>query len=245
MDEKQLEYEVYCDVSMFDGEGAAKPDAYQRVCIGVVERHLNKIKLDVERLVASFGVSWVILGIVIEIERPFKAGETLTAQTWHTLRSGISYRRDMLLKDNSGEIIARAAVFSCLIDINSRKICTDKSVHEKIALPDGEPTIEASGRFKPNLDEFGLIEELKVRPSWIDSIGHVNNAKYGEFSYDVLSEEKRGRLGQLKRMEIYFTGELALNDSVCIKLSDSEDETVVAGIRESDGKQAYALKLLF
>ena len=46
--EKDYSYKTYCDVSMFDASGAMKPDAYQRICVGVVEKHLNVIELDVD-----------------------------------------------------------------------------------------------------------------------------------------------------------------------------------------------------
>lgn len=245
INELDYSYKTYLDVSMFDGSGAMKPDAYQRICVSVVERHLNVIELDVERLIAAYGVSWVILGMTIKIKRPFKPGETITAQTWHTNRNGSIYRRDVILRDDSGETVAIAATFSSLLDIESRRICRDKSVHDKISLPDGEVLFEASSRFKSSLDEFDTVETISVRPNWIDSVGHVNNVRYGEFSYDTLSPEKRLALGHLKRMEIYFTGELTLGDSVIIKSLDGDSQTIVAGVRASDEKMAFATKLSF
>lgn len=245
INELDYSYKTYLDVSMFDASGAMKPDAYQRLCVGVVEKHLNVIELDVERLVEAYGVSWVLLGLAVEIKRPFKPGETITAQTMHTNRKGVAYRRDLILRDKNGEVVALAASFSSLIDIKTRRICMDKAVHDKIALPESEPLFEASSRFKPELNDLCDVETLPVRPNWIDAVGHVNNARYGEFSYDALTSEKRSALKGLRRFEIYFTGELTLGDSVIIKSLESDSDAVVAGVRSSDEKMAFAAKLLF
>lgn len=245
LNEFEYLYNIYCDVSMFDASGAMKPDAYQRICVNVVERHLNAIELDVERLVAAYGVSWVLLGLTVQILRPFKPGETITARTRHTNRKGAAYRRDIILCDESGGTVALAASFSSLLDINTRHICRDKTVNDKIDLPDSEALFEASSRFKPSLDDLSFVEAFSVRPSWIDSVGHVNNARYGEFTYDALTDKKRSSLKELKRLEIYFTGELTVGDGVVIKSLDNDSQTVIAGIRASDEKMAFAAKLEF
>lgn len=243
--EKDYSYKTYCDVSMFDASGAMKPDAYQRICVGVVEKHLNVIGLDVERLIERFGVSWVLLSMTIDIKRPLVSGETIATQTWHTFRKGSAYRRDLILKDDNGEVVAVAATFSSLLDIKTRHICTDKSVHEVVAIPDGEPLSEASSRIKLSLDGFETKEVLSVRPNWIDAVGHVNNFRYGEMAYDTLTPEKRSALKQLKRFEIYFTGELKLGENVVIKSQERESEVIVAGVRSSDERTAFVAKLSF
>ncbi len=245
INEKEHSYKTYCDVSMFDATGAMKPDALQRICVGVVEKHLNVMNLDVESLVERFGVSWVLLSMTIDIKRPLVSGETVTTQTWHTFRKGSAYRRDLILKDDKGEVVAVAATFSSLFDIKTRRICTDKSVHEVVAIPDGEPLLEASSRIKLNPDDFEVNEALSVRPNWIDAVGHVNNFRYGEMAYDTLTPEKRSALKQLKRFEIYFTGELKLGENVVIKSQQGEDAVTVAGVRSSDERTAFVAKLSF
>ena len=120
LNEFEYLYNIYCDVSMFDASGAMKPDAYQRICVNVVERHLNAIELDVERLVAAYGVSWVLLGLTVQVLRPFKPGETITARTRHTNRKGAAYRRDIILCDESGGTVALAASFSSSLSASSK-----------------------------------------------------------------------------------------------------------------------------
>lgn len=245
INEKEYIYETYCDISMFDASGAMKPDAYQRICIGVVERHLSVIELDVERLIERFGVSWVILALALDIERHPKPGETLKVQTWHTNRKGASYRRDMIIYNENGETVAKAAVFSSLLDIKARRICIDKAVHDMIQMPDGEELISASSRIKLALEDFEIKESLDVRPCWIDAVGHVNNFRYGEFTYDNLSDEARKKLASLSRLEVYFTGELTLGDKVSIVSREEGDNATVAGVRSSDEKTAFITKLCF
>lgn len=245
INEKECSYLSYCDISMFDASGAMKPDAYQRICVGVVEKHLSVIELDVERLIERFGVSWVILALTVDIIKHPKPGDTLKVQTWHTNRKGAIYRRDMMICNESGETVAKAATFSSLLDIKARRICIDKAVHDMIKMPDGEELVSASSRLKLSLDDFENKESLDVRPNWIDAVGHVNNFRYGEFTYDNLSEGSRKKLSALSRLEVYFTGELTLGDKVVIKSHEGESESLVAGVRCSDEKTAFITKLCF
>lgn len=245
INEKDCSYLSYCDISMFDASGAMKPDAYQRICVGVVERHLSVIELDVERLIERFGVSWVLLALTVDVIKHPKPGDTLKVKTWHTNRRGASYRRDLIIYNENDETVAKVATFSSLLDIHQRRICMDKAVHDVIKMPDGEELMPASSRIKLMLDDFEEKETLDVRPNWIDAVGHVNNFRYGEFTYDNLSEESRKKLRSLSRLEVYFTGELTLGDKVVIKASESENEAIVSGVRCSDEKTAFITKLYF
>ncbi len=245
INEKERFYKTYCDVSMFNANGAMKPDAYQRICVGVVEKHLGAIDLDVQSLVERFGVSWVLLSMTIDVKRPLTSGELLTVNTWHTCRKGTVYRRELIIKDSKGETVAVAATFSSLLDIKTRRICTDRAIHEVVAIPDGKLLLEASSRTKIALDEFDVKEVVHVRPNWIDAVGHVNNFRYGEITYDNLSASKINALDTLERMEIYFTGELTAQENVTVKLLEENGAVTVAGIRSSDEKTAFITKLFF
>jgi acyl-ACP thioesterase len=85
----------------------------------------------------------------------------------------------------------------------------------------------------------------KVMPSWIDSLGHVNNFRYGDLIVDALPEEVRANLGNLSRYEIGFTGELRLGESVEVRIGEEDGTVLAAGIRSSDGKPAFVSKLVF
>ena len=130
--------------------------------------------------------------------------------------------------------------------MKSRRLCTDPEVLEKVdTLGNGKKLLEAESRVRIKAEDFPVIMTQKVMPSWIDSLGHVNNFRYGDLITDALPEEARANLGNLSRYEVGFTGELRLGESVELRLKEENGEILAAGIRSTDGKPAFLAKLVF
>ena len=92
---------------------------------------------------------------------------------------------------------------------------------------------------------FEYTEEVSVRPHWIDSLGHVNNFKYGQLTFDNLPEEFAERTKDITRMEMFFTGELRLNESVKISRKVENNLVEVAGTHATDGESAFLYRIFF
>ena len=246
MDEKQFSYPLKLGIAMFNGDGALKPDAYQALYMQAVEPHLANIEMDEPRLIRDYGVAWVLVSMAVEVHRPVRPDDRLTAQTWNTTeKTRLLFRRETVVRDAAGETVFTAATFSALLDLNARRVCTDRALIAKFALPAGETLMEASDRLRIKTPEVPPVEALRVRPSWIDGVGHVNNFRYGEMAYDALSDAQRAAIGSLKRMELYFVSETHFGEELHLHRIDEADSAVVTATVAGEKRPAFTAKLIF
>ena len=245
MDEKTCSYYYTTDTSMRAPGGAFTPAAYLRLVETALEAHMTVLQLDVPRLVREFGVTWVLLSISFEMLRAVGPNERVCVKTWATYRKGAVYRREVQLLGDDGAVIANAAAFYALLDVRARRICMDKSVMAAIDLPDGGTLLTAGSRTQFDPAGFTPVETRRVRPSWLDAIGHMNNSRYAELAFDALTADERARMGALSRLEFYFMSELRQADAVQILRCAQENGASVAGVREADGKASFLVKFCF
>lgn len=246
MDEKQYSYPLELGIAMFNGDGALKPDAYQALYMQAVEPHLANIEMDEARLIRDYGVAWVLISMAVEIRRPVRPDDRLTAKTWNTTeKTRLLFRREMIVTDEKGETVFTAATFSALLDLSARRVCTDRELITKFSLPAGETLMEASDRLRIKTPEEAPVETLRVRPSWIDGVGHVNNLRYGEMAYDALSDDQRAAIGSLKRLELYFVSETHLGEEIRLHRVDETDSAVVTSTVAGEKRPAFTAKLIF
>lgn len=246
MDEKQYSYPLELGIAMFNGDGALKPDAYQALYMQAVEPHLANIEMDEARLIRDYNVAWVLISMAVEVRRPVRPDDRLTAQTWNTTeKTRLLFRREMIVRDVAGETVFTVATFSALLDLSARRVCTDRELITKFSLPAGETMMLASDRLRIKTPEDAPVETLRVRPSWIDGVGHVNNLRYGEMAYDALSENQRAAIGDLKRLELYFVSETHLGEEILLHRVDDADSAVVTATVTGEKRPAFTAKLTF
>ncbi len=245
INETEFSYSVPVDFDMYDGNGAFFPSAYQKMTSRVVEAHLPRVELDMPSLIEKHGVTWVLLALSVELRRPLNVGDKLTAQTWHAGSRGTTYRRDLVLRDETGEDVAVAATFSAVLDLSARRVCMDRSILSQIDLPAGETLLEASAKFRDK-SEYTEVERRVARPSWQDGNGHVHNVRYGEFVYDALSEAERLALKELKRLDVWFLSELLPGQEFSVqKCAAGDGSILVKGVLTAEDKPSFAMKLSF
>ncbi|MBQ7408015.1 MAG: hypothetical protein IJW13_01910 [Clostridia bacterium] len=234
-------YEFSVDTSMADKFGRLSPTGFQRLIISATEKELIRMQVDIPTLIKNYGVSWILLSLTVKVFAKIGVGENLTVKTHHTWRKSVLYRRDFAFYNSQNQLVAVGATFSSLFNLETRRICTNRDVYEKLTFPEDEELFEAT--HKPSKQgEFVQTECVAVRKSWIDSLGHVNNFRYGELTYDSIPTELEGM--PFNRLEIYFTGELSYGEKVVLKRNLTDCILQVEGLHE-DGKQAFLSKLFY
>ena len=128
--------------------------------------------------------------------------------------------------------------------MEKRHICRDPEILQHFQLPDGLILLDADSRFREQAD-FVTVEERRVRPSWIDCIGHVNNARYGDLVYDALTPEDREKMGQLQRLDIWFLREMTLDKPFLMQRAYGENCIYVQGLLLPENKPSFVMKLSF
>lgn len=238
-------YPIVLESSLFNERGALTISAYQKLLSNVSERDLIDTKLDVPSLIERFGAAWVLLSINMNIHRAIRRDGQLVARTWHTAKAGFIYRREIGLFDAEGNRVVSAATFFSLLDIKERKLCMDPAVHAHFALPHGEELLEASSRIATKSLVFEPVEKRSVRPSWIDYLGHVNNARYGELAYDALSEAERDSFSRLSRLELAFTRELLPGSDVMMERARGDDALYMRASILPENTPSFVIKMKF
>ena len=94
MNELNLKHNINVDISMYNANGHFTISAYQRMIMGMIEEHLDELKLGEKFLMENHGISWVLLSTSIELRRNIKPTEKLIGTTWHAGGRVPSFRRD-------------------------------------------------------------------------------------------------------------------------------------------------------
>lgn len=246
MNELDIKHNINVDISMYNSQGNFTISAYQRMIMGMIEEHLDLLNLGEKYLMEAHGISWVLLSTSIEFSRRIKPTEKLIGTTWHAGGRVPSFRRDFVFNDESGNTLALGATVSTLFENESRKLCLNKDKLAVVDLQPSAPVLEnLERRMKINASQE-LIEIRRVRPSMTDGVGHVNNTRYGDFVYDAMTEEERARLGDLKRIDVWFNYELLEGDEFEITKSiESEDVICFSGRKTDNVKSSFDMKLTF
>ena len=244
MNEKNYEHPIHIDISMYNADGNFTLSAYQRMIMSMIEEHLDLLELGEKYLMEHHGISWVLLSTSIELKRKLLPTDKLIGKTWHAGGRAPSFRRDFFFEDESGEIVAVGATISTLFEKETRRLCLNKAKLSVVDLDPCEPVLEVLERRMKTDAEFTAVENRKVRPSMTDGVGHVNNTKYGDLVYDAMSDEERGKLSELKRLDVWFNHELRENEIVKISKAECGDVLCFTGTKD-DGKSSFDMKLSF
>ena len=246
MNELNLKHNINVDISMYNANGHFTISAYQRMIMGMIEEHLDELKLGEKFLMENHGISWVLLSTSIELRRHIKPTEKLIGTTWHAGGRVPSFRRDFNFKDESGAVVAVGATVSTLFETEARRICLNKEKLAVVDLESHEPVLEGLERRLKINSPAVVVETRKVRPSMTDGVGHVNNTRYGDFVYDAMTDSERVRLGDLKRIDVWFNYELLAGDEFeIIKSCENDDIICFSGRKLGADKNSFDVKLTF
>ena len=245
MDEKQFSYPLKSGIAMFNEHGFLKPSGYQELYMQGVEPHLKNIEMDEPRLIREFGAAWVLIAMTVEPRRPIRPDDSLTMRTWNSTDRRLLFRREFELLDAAGEQVLVGESFSTLLMLETRRVCMDRELLERFRLPAGERLLEAPDRIRLKTPETEPVEHITARPSWTDGVGHVNNFRYGEMTYDALTDAQRGQMEKLRRMELFFNAETHAGDALALYRLEDDEAVTVAVCQEGEPRPAFAARLLF
>ncbi len=244
VNEKEIIHDIKFNISNYNANGAFFPSSYQKIAVNMIEEHLDLLGMGEKAMMRNFGVSWVLLSTSLKLYRRLSPDDKLSGTTWNSGGRGPVFRRDLEFRAENGEIVAHGVTYSTLISQKTRKICTDRAVIAAIELPQGERILKADRKFAETVD-FLPVEELTVRPSMTDGVGHVNNTRYGEFVYDALSASERAAVGDLASLDVWFISELREGERLYIeKAYPREGVTAVRG-KKDNGDTSFVMRLGF
>ena len=238
MQEQDISYELYLAGNDFDQNGNLKPSTCPNLTQQVVERHLQNFEMGTHDLLEA-GLGWVLIGYTAVFDEPIKSCIPLTARTWHSGKKGPYYRRETAFYDENGKRRMGVSTFSVMLDMNTRSIARHYALPgtldecTEFLVPDAKPAATAAESYTP-------VETFTVRNSQVDALGHLNNACYADFAFDVMTDEERAQT--LRRLEITFYNELRRGDTFTLLTHRESDRLLFRGENE-EGKKAFDLAL--
>ncbi|WP_169515414.1 acyl-ACP thioesterase domain-containing protein [Anaerovorax odorimutans] len=243
MTEKERVYQLETTVSFFNQYSQLKPYAYQILFEQMAEKHLSDLNVNVDSTI-KYGLAWALISMSVEILKPIEPGMTLYGNTWYSQHKGPYFRRELLFKNNSGDIMFQGSTYSVLLDVEKRSIFRKKEVPFPMVEPTEGILLDASPNFKTNMTFKPIIERV-VFPSYIDCVGHVNNCRYGEFAYDIFTPEEQENLKQLKRMDIYFLSELRNSDYFNMERAYDGEQILIRGYNKTKDDVSFNIVMSF
>lgn len=224
--EKEQLYELEIPVSDLNEGNNLKPYGYQKLFAQAADRHLEYLNLSVEQTM-QYGLAWALISLSLEVNHPIERVGKLFARTWYSQKKGPYFRREMEFLTPAGELAFQGVTYSVLLDLKKRSVFRGKTPPFSTAPPCEEYLMEASPSVKKHAGiETVPVEERLVRGSYLDCLGHVNNCRYGEFSYDALSEKEQKSFSKIKRMDFYFLSELRRGDRFVMEKGYGKDKEV-------------------
>lgn len=238
LSEKDRVYSVETEISDLNPDNLLKPYAYLRLIAQISERHLAAADADI-RATSRHNLAWVLISTTLQIVRPVRGYCLLAARTWYSGRHGPYFRREYVFRDRDG-MLFQGSSFSVLLDMTRRTVFRAAELPFALSVPHRQTTVDA----KPSRRFTETWKPVATRPvtrSMIDSLGHVNNTRYAELAYDLFNDADQARLAELRRVEIYFSAELRLGETIRLLRQNQAEYVCFRGLHDADGKPAFDL----
>lgn len=172
--------------------------------------------------------AWFLSSWQIEVERYPEFGEEITVRTWPYEFKGFYGYRNFDILDKNGKRIVWANSIWILMDVE--KMMITKALDEDLKGYDLSPALDmdyASRKIKVFGEEFKIEdpynqEAILVKPSFLDSNHHVNNARYVMEAMDFIKSEK-----EIKEMRVDYRKAALLGDKMYPVLYKKDEYTQV------------------
>ena len=174
--------------------GATDVDCYQRLKPSRLLLYVQEISgLHSDRLgytydgMAKQGIFWAVIRHRVEVTRMPMEKETIRMETWPMPTTRVAYPRCTVAYDAQGQELFRSICLWVLMDLNKRTMLLPKKSPVQIegVLRGMEPEAPGSLLSKP----LSQKNPRRVLYSDLDRNGHMNNARYLDWTADLLPSD--------------------------------------------------------
>ena len=161
--------------------------------------------------------AWVLIRIVVEINRMPSWEEQVVIKTWPKTMEGVVAIRDFQVKDQQGQILVAGTSVWSLVDLEKRRPLRMTSINP----PPGPMSYPDAVVVKPEKiswpDDLITCATIQAKYSAIDLNRHVNNARYIEWVVNEIPMEVL-LSRRLQRVSLNFISEVKPGDVVEVKV---------------------------
>lgn len=204
----------------------------------VASLHAENLGLGVESLQESQGVTWVLVKILVRIDRFPSLNEEITVESWPIEPKKLEFERDFFVRDIEGNIIGKAISSWVIMDVGTREIRRTELFPGRF--PPFNPVRALEGRMgkiKAN-GHLQKVYEKVISYSDIDINGHLNNSKYIDYITDCFSIQRHGQY-TVDSIQVSYISEALAGDKITFfKDISTLDEGIVyvEGVDDNSGK---------
>ena len=230
-----------------DENGTATVQALCEYMQEAAGNHAAKLGLSIEKL-HSEGVAWVLARMrVVPVTLP-PVHARIEVETWPVGVEGLQYRRDFIVRDEGGAVIARAVSHWVVVSLATRKVGRVPAFIAAVSLDNAMTAMEDDGRRRlPEAGKGHASRVFRARLADVDRNRHVNNVRYMEWILESVPETVR-RNAALADLEITFRAEAYRDDRITVLAmpdagSDGGPDAATPGmfihslVREEDEKE--------
>ena len=168
------------------------------------------------------GICWVLYRLKVAFESLPKLDDEVTITTWPSGLNGLFFLRKFRFEDANGVLIGEGVTTWVLFSLERRRVMRPS------ALPVPVPEIkdrEVSMREPAGLDVSAVetVDTRRIYFSDLDMNGHMNNARYADWSLDLVDDMQRGARG----LQINFIAEGRLGDEVTLAKKVFDDGHII------------------
>ncbi|HEX2927618.1 MAG TPA: acyl-ACP thioesterase domain-containing protein [Ruminiclostridium sp.] len=207
----------------------------------VASLHSEIANLSIEKLQAEYGAAWVMIRILLDINRLPVSNENIQIETWPIQPRKMEIERNFIVRDMDGNILVSAVSGWVVLDMEKREMMKIDSVitQQYPVFLETKATDRKMGRLKPK-GELQPVYKKHVGFSDIDINGHVNNAKYIDYISDCFSLEKHGEYN-IKSIQVNYVNEAVAGDTISLyrdisEMSNTDKAVYIEGTDDKDGK---------
>lgn len=214
-----------------DANKNVTPGALARLMQDVTEGHMDEVGLGYH-ILRNQGLLWFIVWSSVWIKKLPKQDDAIVIRTWPgEVKLGMYSRRYGFYTDSGEELLVASSLFM-MIDEESRKMVPPNELPSELAeiVLEGQPVLPKQ-RLK--FPELPFAKDHAVTKHEIDKNGHVNNACYLDWAYELLSTEYMEK-HPLTFFWIQYNKELMLGQTVRMQHGVVGNEAFVKGVVEQD-----------
>lgn len=229
------------EVEHIDFKNQLKLSSLFTYCQDIAGLHSENLNMGREVLYNKYGIIWVLVRVRVDVLKYPKWKDTITIETWAQNPTRLGFDRDFLVKDKQGQVVARAVSTWVLIDMETRKLKSPKSIDISYPPIIEERAIDCKLGGLKGSGQLELVYKRPVRYSDIDINKHLNNAKYLDLIMDSFSlKEHEDYL--VKSLEINYSKEALPGAIISIYMDRSRIEENIVYMEGLDENQNLIFK---
>lgn len=215
-------------------DGRLRTSALLRYAQDVAWRHSEQLGFD-RAWYQARGLGWVVRGCELEVSAAIPIGHTLRVSTAVVGHRRIWARRMGACHLSDGSPAATVTTDWVLLDARNRIVRIPADFGLAFANPEVSSEIV---RVAPPTDAAVAVTELRVRPSDLDPLDHVNNAVYLDWLEEALEAAgwRAATEGLPRSYRLEYLASAARGDSVSVDLHGAP-EAWTGVIRRADGSE--------